>query len=146
MWLGARFSCWTNRLDPVDALERHPLVLLAAKLYRRRPVSGRREEEPAGVRAELLFFLESIAGVCPIFTRRENAPFATLDRLTGLFVQHYHAIGGGLQRARRDRIHGHPKSVVVGPQSKLGRLGAVAAFGQRNGKQRKRDEWSEHHA
>src|SRR3954468_2230167 len=125
MWLGAGFSCGTNCLNPIDALERQPLILFATELYRRCPIAGRREEQAARIRAQLFLLLEAVVGVCAIFTRRENASFAALDRLTGLFVQHHHAICGGLQCARWHRIDGYTKCVVVRPETKFRRLRAV---------------------
>jgi len=43
--LGAWLARRTHGLDPVDALEGHARILFAAELYRRRPITGRREEE-----------------------------------------------------------------------------------------------------
>src|SRR4029078_3588263 len=46
--LSARFRSRKYCLNPVTALERHPLVFLAPELDRRRPISSRGEEETAG--------------------------------------------------------------------------------------------------
>src|SRR5258706_2712933 len=93
-----RFAGRTDRLNPVDALERHPGILLAPELNRGGPVATRRVEEMSRVCAELLLFLEAVAGVGAVSARRKDSPFPAIDRLACLLVRHHYAIGDLLER------------------------------------------------
>src|SRR5438105_1682374 len=117
--LSAWLRRWAYGLDPVDALERHARILVAPELYRRRPISRRREEESTRVRAQLLLFFESVARVRAVRAGGEDSPFPGLDRLARFLVLHYYAVQRRLQRARRHRIDSHTKCVVVRPESQL---------------------------
>src|ERR1700681_2035853 len=90
-------------LGPVNALQRHPGILLAPELKRGLPVSGGREKKTPGVRAKLLLLLQSVARVRAVLARRKNSSFSGLDWLTRLLVLHHDSIDYGLQRAWRRR-------------------------------------------
>src|SRR6185503_6829518 len=131
--LSAWFRSRKYSLNPVHALERHPLVFLAAELDRRRPISGRGEEETAGISTELLFLLEAVACVGAIRAGRENPSFASLDRLLRLLVHYHHPEHRRLQRAGRLRIKRHAEFVGVRPQTRS--LRRRPASGERKAKQ-----------
>src|SRR3954467_4372617 len=112
---GARLAGRMHSLYPVDALERHRRIFLAAKLNCSSPVSRRREKKLTRIRSDFFLFLEAVAGVRSVRTRCENPAFPRFDRLPGLLVLNHYPVGDGLERARRQRVWSDPKRVIVRP-------------------------------
>src|SRR5687767_6377001 len=110
---GPRLARRIDHLRPVDPLETQLRTLFATELNRGGPVATRREEEPSGVGAELLFLFESVVGVRAILAARENPALSPLDRLSGFLVGYHHPERNGLERARRTRVHRHAESIGI---------------------------------
>src|ERR1700738_874670 len=125
--LRPRFRSRMDGLRPVNALQRHPRILLAPELERCLPVPGRREEKTSRVGAKLLLLLQSVARVRAVDARSENPSFTGLDRLARLLVLHDYSIENRFQRPRRHGVRSDVERVAVGPEPKLSRLGIRTA-------------------
>src|SRR5512141_1687241 len=100
-------------LSPVHPLE--SLRGITTELKRHCPVSSRREEKPAVVRADFLSLCETVVGIRGVRAGREDASLASLDRLACFLVLDDDLVHCIPARTRRRWIDSDAESKVVRP-------------------------------